>query len=91
MKNIKNTYKNIDYYRINYDINGNPRYVIHFLNFAPTFDEALQKAKELGGKKYRANWYGGGIVFQSYNIYSLIDEIIQKKISHEKIRTKNKS
>lgn len=77
MKNIKNTYKNIDYYRINYDTNGNPRYIIHFLTFAPTFDEALQKAKKLGGKKYQANWPDVWIVFQSYNIDSLIDQIIE--------------
>lgn len=32
------------------------------------YEKALAKAREVGGKRYRAKWYGGGIVFQSYNI-----------------------
>lgn len=27
---------------------------------------ALSRAREIGGKRYRAKWYGGGIVFQGY-------------------------
>lgn len=60
--------------RVNSDINGNPRYVIHFLNFFnesennKTYDIALKRAKKLGGRKFNNKQYGGGIVFQSYNI-----------------------
>lgn len=68
----------IDFTRINNDGSGNPRYVCHFLNFISdkdiftSIDErytlALKRAKKLGGRKFHNKQYGGGIVFQSYNI-----------------------
>jgi hypothetical protein len=27
---------------------------------------AISRAREIGGKRYRAKWYGGGIVFTDY-------------------------
>jgi hypothetical protein len=57
--------------QINNDINGNPRYVCHFLDIAATYEEAIQKAKKIGGKKFHNKQYGGGIVFQSYNLSDL--------------------
>ena len=55
--------------RINNDVNGNPRYVFHFLALADHYSEAVEVAKKLiGGKKYHNKSYGGGIVFQSYNV-----------------------
>lgn len=72
----------ITFTRIENDINGNPRYVVHFLDVL-TKDErealrdkpitflfkiALAKAKKIGGATYRAKWYGGGIVLSSYNL-----------------------
>lgn len=71
---MKNT---IDFTRINNDVNGNPRYVCHFLNLLKDdegdnidqrYNIALQRAKQIGGKKYHTKTYGGGIVFQSYNL-----------------------
>lgn len=62
-------------YQIDCDINGNCRYVIHFLaipfrdrhdgeTFADYMEAHIQYArKALYGKKYRAKWFGGGIVF----------------------------
>lgn len=32
------------------------------------YEKALQKARTIGGKKFSNKQYGGGIVFQSYNI-----------------------
>lgn len=74
----------ITFTRIKNDANGNPRYVCHFLNLN-TDDElemvgglmskyqlACKRANLIGGKKYTAKAYGGGIVFQSY---SLDDEV----------------
>lgn len=40
---------------------------------------ALKKAKSLGGKKYNNKKYGGGIVFQSYNITNLSQMILNAK------------
>ena len=53
-------------YRIENDINGNPRYIIHFL--AITKDYNNKKLNKAGFKKYRAGWFGGGLVFSSYNV-----------------------
>lgn len=69
--------------RINNDINGNPRYVFHFLAFLGTekgtilerYQIALKKSKKIGGKAYRGKDFGGGIVLQSYNIQETIERI----------------
>lgn len=74
--------------RINNDTNGNPRYVIHFLSLLPEnidnvfnlsidgkYNYALSIAKKIGGKKFHNKKFGGGIVFQSYNLQDLCDKI----------------
>lgn len=68
MKQEIETTTGINFTRINNDINGNPRYVCHFLNIAGSYSEAIKKANSIGGRKYHTKNYGGGIVFQSYNI-----------------------
>lgn len=68
-------------YKVKHDTNGNPRWVVHFLDLlsfddvlnsdldlSAKFEKALAKARTVGGEKYRAKWFGGGIVFQSYCI-----------------------
>jgi len=57
-----------DWTRLDSDINGNPRYVIHFLNFADNYPDAVKLANKIGGRKYHTKKYGGGIVFQSYSL-----------------------
>ena len=54
--------------RVNNDVNGNPRYVFHFLYLADDYSEALKIAKKFGGKKFHNKQYGGGIAIQSYNL-----------------------
>lgn len=51
--------------RIYNDTSGNPRYVVHFLDLNIKTDDY---GKIKGLTKYNAKWYGGGYVFQSYNI-----------------------
>lgn len=81
----------IDFTRVNNDVNGNPRYVCHFLElltreekgfyndgtkeyFEPKlslserYTVAIKRANKIGGRKFHNKQYGGGIVFQSYNI-----------------------
>lgn len=80
-----------DFTRISNDVNGNPRYVIHFLQllndqerlmpFNEKFDYALKKAKKMGGRKFSNKQYGGGVVFQSYNIYDLAKKLEKLKNS----------
>lgn len=84
----------IEFTRVNNDINGNPRYVCHFLSLL-TDDEnerlknqysfggiseryafALEKAKAIGGRKFHNKQFGGGIVFQSYNIKQTENDIL---------------
>lgn len=77
--------------RIANDLNGNPRYVIHFLelltanerwysnlDISEKYQLAIKKANKIGGKKYHNKSYGGGIVFQSYNLDQLITTIENK-------------
>jgi hypothetical protein len=64
--------------RVNNDVNGNPRYVFHFLQLADNYDDALKLAKKIGGRKFHNKQYGGGIVVQSYNLdyeIKLINEL----------------
>lgn len=58
----------VEVFRVDNDVNGNPRYVVHFLYLSDSYSDALFKAHKVGGKKYRAKWFGGGIVFSSYNL-----------------------
>lgn len=75
--------------RINSDKNGNPRYVIHYLslshllnddNVYNSYEQSLKIAKKrIGGKKYNNKKYGGGIVFQSYNLYHDLAILMSRK------------
>ena len=80
----------IDFYRVNSDIYGNPRYVVHFLSLLTEeekadhqsyrlFSRALTRAHKIGGVKYRGRDFGGGIVFQSYSIDDTADAIERVK------------
>lgn len=85
---IKTNGQELIFYRVNSDINGNPRYVIHFLSVPlsaeekelPVLDKyetAVNKCKSFGGKKYRGKEFGGGIVFQSYNLEYEAERILK--------------
>jgi hypothetical protein len=63
--------------RINNDINGNPRYVVHFLQLADTYERALYLGRKLGGRKFHNKQFGGGIAFQSYNTDQLAQRIAE--------------
>jgi hypothetical protein len=71
--------------RINNDLNGNPRFIVHFydllndgegegLTILEKFELAVKKGRKVGGKIYRGKDFGGGIVFQSYNIKETINK-----------------
>lgn len=77
--------------RIKNDINGNGRFVVHFLEFitakdraeAPNdlgkirflFNRAIYKCKPYGGRKYRGKEFGGCIVFQESSEELMADTI----------------
>ena len=96
IKKVK-AFDRIKWERVNNDVNGNPRFVCHFLNLIVDSDNeeieislrnnphlsrieefyslASYRAKKLGGRKYHTKSYGGGIVFQSYNIQETENKI----------------
>jgi hypothetical protein len=65
--------------RISNNTNGNPRYVIHYLQLAGEYTRAIFLAKKLGGRKFHNKQYGGGIVFESYNTDDLKERIYKLK------------
>jgi hypothetical protein len=86
MNNMKNILK---FYKVKNDVNGNPRYCVHFLDLSHfpqgvatpdtshvrRYELASARARFLGGRTYRGKDYGGGFVFQSYNLDDLFERI----------------
>ena len=85
----------IEFTRVNNDVNGNPRYACHFYNLLTEtesrdysisledrYNLALRRAKKIGGRKFHNKQYGGGILFQSYNIYDT-ETAILKSLTEE--------
>lgn len=74
--------------RINNDINGNPRMVIHFFAFLKDDEKSLnnyalakKRANEwLGAKVYRGKRFGGGFVCQAFESDSQIEKIINDNL-----------
>lgn len=73
--NLKIEGNEITVYRIKLDANGNPRYVVHFLDLGI---EPADYGKIPFLTKYRAKWFGGGYVFQSYNIQDDLQRVMIK-------------
>ena len=75
--------------RTTLDVYGNPRYICHLFDLLTTNERnsyglntygqlyalACKRANKLGGRKYKGKSYGGGIVFQSYNIKDTCERI----------------
>lgn len=76
--------------KISHDVNGNPRYVCHFLHLLTEAERAnaegidfvsrqyaiaVKRANRFGGRKYHTRSYGGGVVFSSYALGKLCNEI----------------
>lgn len=84
---MRESIKPSNFTRVKNDINGNPRYVCHFLHLdvhgwqsniglSERYNIALSLAKTLGGRKFHNKQYGGGIVFRSvYNLPQLCERI----------------
>ena len=54
-------------HRADNDVNGNPRYILHFLAFDNDYATAKEIANSLGWSVYRAKSHGGCFVGQSYS------------------------
>ncbi len=80
----------ISFTRVNNDTNGNPRYVCHYselltnaesnyitgVSISDRYNAALNRARKIGGRKFHNKQFGGGIVFQSYNIQETENDIL---------------
>ena len=74
---IKVNGQNITIYSIDNDVNGNPRYVLHYLALADSYNKAISIIKNIGGRSYGAKWFGGGVVFSSYSVESDLEFAIK--------------
>lgn len=63
-----NTFNGHEFYRAKNDVNGNPRYILHWLAFGETYSEAYTIARAAGFKEYRGKDFGGGFITQSYSL-----------------------
>lgn len=61
--------------RVNNDVNGNPRWVVHFSDLGL---ERLEFNNVYLFEKYRANWFGGAYIFQSHNIEDTLKYALKK-------------
>lgn len=53
--------------RVKNDVNGNGRWVRHFVGLGfPSYDDAIRAAKTIGGRKFHNKQFGGGLAFQAY-------------------------
>lgn len=66
-------------HKIDSDVNGNPRYVVHFLALGI---KLADYGKIKGLTTYRAKWYGGGYVFQSYSLADDLKWVMDHVASH---------
>lgn len=82
----------IEFYHVNNDTYGKPRYVVHFwafiseeerknndLDVLQLYRRAKYRAARCGFSKYRAKWFGGGFVCVSYSLQDTADEINNAK------------
>lgn len=83
-------YKGITFYRATkLDINGNPRIIVHFLDFLKPeesrlnhlekYELARKRAKKCGFRVYNAKDFGGGFIIQGdYQVISKLSWICEQ-------------
>jgi len=79
----------LEYFRIDNDFYGNPRYLFHFMelekllnieekDILKRFEIVLQASRKIGRKKYRGKNFKGGIVISSYNLKNSLENFLRK-------------
>ena len=58
----------VPFWRVKNDVNGNPRYIVHFFNFAEDYETAKKRANAIGFSVYRGRDWRGYFVGQSYSL-----------------------
>ena len=84
---VSTQYGDIEVFKVPSNVNGHPRYVVHFLDMLPLdrkrpphslmseLDYNIKLFNSVGLSKYRAKWFGGGLVFTSFNVESSLNEM----------------
>ena len=67
----------IPVYLFTNDVNGNPRYLVHFLAIGLADHVATDKTRKAGLRIFHGRAFGGGFVFQSYNIHESMAHILK--------------
>ena len=67
---------NIRAHRVNNDVNGNPRYVVHYLSIMDDC-KTSNLTRKAGITPYRGKWFGGGFVFSSYSLERDLKRIVE--------------
>lgn len=79
----------MEIFRVKNDTYGNPRYVVHYLDFIgeneqinclDKYEVARKRANSIGGKVYRGKDFGGGFVFHVYSLSILASNINNLKL-----------
>ena len=63
------------FYKTSNDVNGNPRYVLHYLSLSDSYTDAMIIGKKAFGKKFNNKQFGVGIVFQTYRLTDVCDRL----------------
>lgn len=64
-------------YRYTSNADGNPRYIVHYLAIGLPDYVATTKTRKAGLKIIHCRAFGGGFVFQSYNIHNSMKHILK--------------
>lgn len=64
-------------YRTTNDTNGNPRYIVHYLELGLPDYYATKATRRAGLRIYHGRAFGGGFVFQSYNLKDSLTRIME--------------
>lgn len=68
--------------KVRHDINGNPRYIVHFAYINDSYDKALAAAKEVGFHKCTKDEFRHFFICQSYGGFQ---EVYNKVMQAQKI------
>lgn len=80
IETVKVKGEEVKIYRANNDVNGNPRFVIHFLDLGLKEYEATNATRKAGIRKYKGKDFGGGFWFYNSTgrLQTMVDWIVEK-------------
>ena len=80
MEKVIFTHKGTEYsigaFRCDNDVNGNPRYIVHYLDLGIDC-ETSNLTRKAGITPFRGKWFGGGFVFSSYSLERDLKRIVE--------------